>query len=934
MNRIKRVLAFVMTLTLLLSMIVVPTSAADALKINVTTSPKSGPITAGSEIVVTASYTDWPAEVKSLTMALSFDTAKLSTKRSDITFTPPKDDSASVMYNVTGESVKFTMGAAFAGPATANGTLFTVKFTALQDINEVLNFGFTIETITINGSESKDSVTYPTVISIGKPAISTVSATVADPVKNTALDNLVNVPTGAEYTATVQWFKGENVTGTPVSGTGNAEAGTVYTAKITVKANSGSTFATSVTGPTGYTLARVDDTTLTLTKTFKATSDKDPLAAAGKTVKITGTQQVGNKLTADISDLNEKDVSKLTFKWYRGNTEVSSTNEYTLVAADYNQTLKLVVTANDTSLYAGSSEATTGTIGCTHSGGTPTCKNKPVCEKCNQEYGSTLSHNWTTDKQEEANLKSAATCTAKAVYYKTCSLCGAKGTETFEVGTALGHEFTAEDKTLTGALKTAGTCKTEAVYHKSCIRCKLVDTADTNGTFNGEKDMSNHVGPTVYTYEDATYHKVSCQACGTESTHAAHRTTDTTKFATCQKKAICDDCGREYGNLKPHTMTHHPAVAATCVAKGNVEYWSCSDCNKNYNSATSGNVLTDAEIEVAINSSNHAGGFEYKVNATDPEKHDKICLACKQVAESGLAHTQGTAATCKDKATCKDCGASYGQTVSHTYTKGQYKTVEPKGSIKVERLICDVCGKEATEGDNAYRASISLDMILKVVKASDGTNAVPAGKVFGYTITPAPAIAGLPTAFNFAATKGGDETITQAHLFACSNAEEAEAIKALKDLLMDDSNRPRTWTIQQQTTASADGWTVDGTVYYLKFAITDGNVVTPTITKVVKETKTEIDPATNKEIVTTVDKVVEVQSIEFTNTYKSTSTTPGGNGGTGGGFPFKDSNKTTTDTGKKVESGRTFDGGIALYVGLSVLSLTGSALVIRKKKEF
>ena len=43
---------------------------------------------------------------------------------------------------------------------------------------------------------------------------------------------------------------------------------------------------------------------------------------------------------------------------------------------------------------------------------------------------------------------------------------------------------------------------------------------------------------------------------------------------------------------------------------------------------------------------------------------------------------------------------------------------------------------------------------------------------------------------------------------------------------------------------------------------------------------------------------------------------------------------TTTKDGKTVESGKTFDAGIAVYVGLSLLSVTGGALVIGKKKEF
>ena len=69
-------------------------------------------------------------------------------------------------------------------------------------------------------------------------------------------------------------------------------------------------------------------------------------------------------------------------------------------------------------------------------------------------------------------------------------------------------------------------------------------------------------------------------------------------------------------------------------------------------------------------------------------------------------------------------------------------------------------------------------------------------------------------------------------------------------------------------------------------------------------------------------------TITFTNTFTFKTVSPGG-GGIGG--------STTTDTtkndGKKVESGKTFDAGIAMYVGLSVLSVTGGALVIGKKKE-
>ena len=61
-------------------------------------------------------------------------------------------------------------------------------------------------------------------------------------------------------------------------------------------------------------------------------------------------------------------------------------------------------------------------------------------------------------------------------------------------------------------------------------------------------------------------------------------------------------------------------------------------------------------------------------------------------------------------------------------------------------------------------------------------------------------------------------------------------------------------------------------------------------------------------------------TITFTNTFTYKTVSPGGGGST--------TTDTTKNDGKKVESGKTFDAGIAMYVGLSVLSVTGGALVI------
>ena len=55
--------------------------------------------------------------------------------------------------------------------------------------------------------------------------------------------------------------------------------------------------------------------------------------------------------------------------------------------------------------------------------------------------------------------------------------------------------------------------------------------------------------------------------------------------ATCAEKAVCEVCGKAYGELDPknHTaLKHIPAKAATEDAEGNIEYWCCSGCNQYY----------------------------------------------------------------------------------------------------------------------------------------------------------------------------------------------------------------------------------------------------------------------------------------------------------------------------------------------------------------
>ena len=55
--------------------------------------------------------------------------------------------------------------------------------------------------------------------------------------------------------------------------------------------------------------------------------------------------------------------------------------------------------------------------------------------------------------------------------------------------------------------------------------------------------------------------------------------------ATCAEKAVCEVCGKAYGEPDPKNhidLKHFPAKAATEDAEGNIEYWYCSGCGKYY----------------------------------------------------------------------------------------------------------------------------------------------------------------------------------------------------------------------------------------------------------------------------------------------------------------------------------------------------------------
>ena len=143
----------------------------------------------------------------------------------------------------------------------------------------------------------------------------------------------------------------------------------------------------------------------------------------------------------------------------------------------------------------------------TCSGGTATCTERAICDVCGGAYGDLAAHDFTAEVAEENYLKSEATCTEPAVYYKSCKTCGltSEGTEqedTFQYGNPLGHDYDTEwsqdethhwyvckrcqdvaeleEHTASGWITDkAATAKADGERHKECTVCGYILETDT-----------------------------------------------------------------------------------------------------------------------------------------------------------------------------------------------------------------------------------------------------------------------------------------------------------------------------------------------------------------------------------------------------------------------------------------------------------------------
>lgn len=361
-----------------------------------------------------------------------------------------------------------------------------------------------------------------------------------------------------------------------------------------------------------------------------------------------------------------------------------------------------------------------------------TCVTPKTCKRCSATEGEPLAHTFDKEVANESTLKSAATCTAKAVYYKTCA-CGAKSeTETFEYGEPLAHTF--EKKS-----ETQATCTEPG---KAVYRCKSCGTEET---------------------------RVSGSALG-------HKWV----AATCTTAEYCSVCKKEGVPALGHTWEYNAdeSIEATCYAVGK-DVTKCSVC---------GETHTDVVPKTAHNFGELTPTNETPSMGTADVCHVVYIHTCQndgcgfsekkevEVSEHNFSKQITTAATCSQNGqityTCKQCGfvktEAYADATAHNYVTNAAGTQNECDICHAVQLLASgesaEVKAEALKNAGSIRldnASISLsDEAKGVLEGKDNVN-VGAAPLSGSDLDEALAALGTnyegsqPTVYNFTMSSGG-----------------------------------------------------------------------------------------------------------------------------------------------------------------------------------
>ena len=436
------------------------------------------------------------------------------------------------------------------------------------------------------------------------------------------------------------------------------------------------------------------------------TVSEPPVSVTGVTLnKNTLSLYTGDSETL-IANLIPANSANKTVSWKSDDTSVATVDDNGKVTAIKKGSTTVTVTTAD----GGFTDTCTVDVACSHSNKTvhpavaSTClvegnEQYTTCDDCGEVIsGSSIklplgNHNFTESVQSKY-LLSAAQCNKKAVYYKSCSVCGvASTTDTFEYG-----EFDLNNHIGTTYIKNQkeATCYEEG--YTGDIYCLGCNSKLSSGTVIGK----NAHNPASVWSTDENYHWHNCQTvgCGNLIDKAVHIGGE----ATCINKAICSVCNVEYGVLDTNNHKNTKVInakAATCCENGYTGDTYCNDCNT---------IISSGTVILASGKHIDADG-KWETNGTN---HWHTCYYGTKFDLT--AHSGGTA-TCKDKAVCSVCGTSYGELDASNHA----------GGTEIRDKVSNTCCEDGYAGDT-YCLGCNTKILNGTVILASGNHTDTDGK--------------------------------------------------------------------------------------------------------------------------------------------------------------------------------------------------------------
>ena len=329
-------------------------------------------------------------------------------------------------------------------------------------------------------------------------------------------------------------------------------------------------------------------------------------------------------------------------------------------------------------------------------GGTATCTERAICDVCGGVYGDLVAHDFTAEKATEQYLKSAATCTAKAVYYKSCTVCGEKGTETFSYGTPLDHDWGEAKYTwsMVGDVMCSAT--------KACKKCpksiSAVSNVATYAVVTPATCLTDGLGRYTATFTvdgfPSQTKDITLPATGHDWGTTEYTWTPTEDGYTCTAKRVCQ---KDKSHEETETVTAAYAVVTepTCLTDGLGRYQASFEAD----------WAEDASKDVTLSALGHDWGAW---TSNGDGTHTRNCTKDSSHTEDGTCF--GGTATCTERAICDVCGGAYGDLAAHDFTaevaeenylKSEATCTEPAVYYK----SCKACGltSEGTEQEDTFQ---------------------------------------------------------------------------------------------------------------------------------------------------------------------------------------------------------------------------------------